>query len=164
MKEYGAYHQLWCYYPYQTDAIDYNQNIQKQMKVCNVSTNLNVRKSPAGEIVGKLKNNNIVTVYEKIGGWARIGDNRWVSLSYLTANLKPEGTLKKTRYVLGKYVTNVRTALNVRVSPSTTALVVCVLESGSKVSITDDSDPNFYKVYTETGAYGFCMKQFITVE
>ena len=54
--------------------------------------------------------------------------------------------------------------LNVRVSPSTTALVVCVLESGSKVSITDDSDPNFYKVYTETGAYGFCMKQFITVE
>lgn len=54
--------------------------------------------------------------------------------------------------------------LNVRVSPSTTALVVCVLENGSKVSITDDSDPNFYKVYTETGAYGFCMKQFITVE
>ena len=54
--------------------------------------------------------------------------------------------------------------LNVRVSPSTTALVVCVLERGSKVSITDDSDPNFYKVYTETGAYGFCMKQFITVE
>lgn len=54
--------------------------------------------------------------------------------------------------------------LNVRVSPSTTALVVCILESGSKVSITDDSDPNFYKVYTETGAYGFCMKQFITVE
>lgn len=54
--------------------------------------------------------------------------------------------------------------LNVRVSPSTTALVVCVLENGSKVSITDDSDPDFYKVYTETGAYGFCMKQFITVE
>lgn len=54
--------------------------------------------------------------------------------------------------------------LNVRVSPSTTAIVVCVLENGSKVSITDDSDPNFYKVYTETGAYGFCMKQFITVE
>lgn len=54
--------------------------------------------------------------------------------------------------------------LNVRVSPSTTALVVCVLDGGSKVSITDDSDPDFYKVYTETGAYGFCMKQFITVE
>ena len=54
--------------------------------------------------------------------------------------------------------------LNVRVSPSTTALVVCVLDSGSKVSITDDSDPVFYKVYTEAGAYGFCMKQFITVE
>ena len=117
MKEYGAYHQLWCYYPYKTDAIDYNQNIHSQMKVCNVSTNLNVRQSPGGNIVGKLKNNDIVTVYEKIGGWARIGDNRWVSLSYLTSNLKPEGTLKKTRYVLGKYVTNVRTALNVRVSP-----------------------------------------------
>ena len=54
--------------------------------------------------------------------------------------------------------------LNVRVSPSTTALVVCVLDGGSKVSIIDDSDPDFYKVYTETGVYGFCMKQFITVE
>lgn len=54
--------------------------------------------------------------------------------------------------------------LNVRVSPSTNALVVCILDSGSKVSITDDSDLDFYKVYTETGSYGFCMKQFITVE
>ena len=54
--------------------------------------------------------------------------------------------------------------LNVRVSPSLTALVVCILDNGSKVSIIDDSDPDFYKVYTETGAYGFCMKQFINVE
>ena len=54
--------------------------------------------------------------------------------------------------------------LNVRVSPSTTALVVCVLDNGAKVSITDDSDENFYQVYAETGVYGFCMKQFITVE
>lgn len=54
--------------------------------------------------------------------------------------------------------------LNVRVSPSTTALVVCILNNGAKVSITDDSDADFYKVYTETGAYGYCMKQFITVE
>ena len=54
--------------------------------------------------------------------------------------------------------------LNVRVSPMTNASVVCVLDRGAKVSITDDSDDEFYNIYTETGAYGYCMKKFITIE
>ncbi len=54
--------------------------------------------------------------------------------------------------------------LNVRVSPMTNASVVCVLDCGAKVSITDDSDDEFYNIYTETGAYGYCMKKFITIE
>lgn len=118
MKEYGAYHQLWCYYPYKNDAFNYDKQKTSQMKVFNVSTSLNVRKTPAGEIIDSLKNNTIVNVYEKNGAWARIGENRWVSLTYLTSNLTNKAQeLPKKRYVLGKYVTCVNTALNVRVSP-----------------------------------------------
>lgn len=54
--------------------------------------------------------------------------------------------------------------LNVRVSPMTNASVVCVLDCGAKVSIANDSDDEFYNIYTETGAYGYCMKKFITIE
>ena len=54
--------------------------------------------------------------------------------------------------------------LNVRVSPMADASVVCVLDCGAKVSITDDFDDVFYNIYTETGICGYCMKKFITVE
>ena len=54
--------------------------------------------------------------------------------------------------------------LNVRVSPMVDASVVCVLDCGAKVSITDDSDDVFSNIYTETGICGYCMKKFITVE
>ena len=54
--------------------------------------------------------------------------------------------------------------LNVRVSPMVDASVVCVLDCGAKVSITDDFDDVFYNIYTETGICGYCMKKFITVE
>ena len=54
--------------------------------------------------------------------------------------------------------------LNVRVSPMTNASVVCVLDRGANVSITDDSDDEFYNIYTETGVYGYCVKKFITVK
>ena len=54
--------------------------------------------------------------------------------------------------------------LNVRVSPMDNASVVCVLDCGANVSITDDSDDEFYNIYTETGVYGYCVKKFITVK
>lgn len=54
--------------------------------------------------------------------------------------------------------------LNVRVSPMTNASVVCVLDRGANVSITDDSDDEFYNIYTETGVYGYCVKKFIIVK
>lgn len=54
--------------------------------------------------------------------------------------------------------------LNVRVSPMINSSVICMLDCGAKVSITDDSDDVFYNIYTETGICGYCMKKFITVE
>lgn len=54
--------------------------------------------------------------------------------------------------------------LNVRVSPTRDASIVCILDRGANVSITDDSDDEFYNIYTETGVYGYCVKKFITVK
>lgn len=54
--------------------------------------------------------------------------------------------------------------LNVRKEPQTNAPVVCVIDSDSTVIIDEDeSTDSFYKVYTETGAEGYCMKNFITI-
>lgn len=54
--------------------------------------------------------------------------------------------------------------LRVRKSPNTTAEVVCVIEEGSKVTIDlDQSTVGFYKVCTEAGVEGYCVKQYIAV-
>ena len=55
--------------------------------------------------------------------------------------------------------------LNLRKSPlkdSDGANVITTLLAGATVVINEsDSTPNFYKVTTETGLEGYCMKQFI---
>lgn len=54
--------------------------------------------------------------------------------------------------------------LNVRRTPNHAAKVLDVVEFGSRLSIfEDDSNENFYKVETESGVIGFCMKEFIDV-
>ena len=55
--------------------------------------------------------------------------------------------------------------LNVRKEPHPKAEVVCVLDKGTNVVI-DESDltDNYYKVYTEAGAEGYCMKDYITIK
>ena len=55
--------------------------------------------------------------------------------------------------------------LNLRKSPlkdSDGANVITTLLAGSAVVVNEsDSTPNFYKVTTETGLEGYCMKQYI---
>lgn len=53
--------------------------------------------------------------------------------------------------------------LNVRKNPEKDADVLCVLEVGSEVMVTDDIS-EFYKVITGAGIEGYCIKQFIKVE
>lgn len=54
--------------------------------------------------------------------------------------------------------------LNVRKKPSTDAEVVHIIERWAKVLIDEEnSTKSFYKVCTEVGAEGYCMKQFIEV-
>lgn len=53
-----------------------------------VNSSLNVRSGPSTnhKVVGSLTNGTEVTVYEEQNGWARIGDNQWVSAQYLTSS------------------------------------------------------------------------------
>ena len=54
--------------------------------------------------------------------------------------------------------------LNVRKEPKAGSLVVCTIEKDADVIIDlDESTDTFYKVCTEAGAEGYCMKDYITI-
>ena len=54
--------------------------------------------------------------------------------------------------------------LNVRKSPSPNAEKVAVVEMDSKLMIDmDESTAEYYKVYTESGIDGYCVKEYVTV-
>lgn len=54
--------------------------------------------------------------------------------------------------------------LNVRVAPVANSTVVCAIDKGSEVSITEgESTDEFYKVCTVSGFEGFCMKKYIKI-
>ena len=55
--------------------------------------------------------------------------------------------------------------LRVRNAPGLNSDVICEIEAGSIVEIDEvNSTEEFYKVCTETGIDGYCMKKFIKVE
>lgn len=55
--------------------------------------------------------------------------------------------------------------LRVRKTPAVSGSVICTIEKGAAVVIDDaDSTAEFYKVCTEAGVEGYCMKKFITVK
>lgn len=54
--------------------------------------------------------------------------------------------------------------LNVREAPNAKANVVCVIDASANLEIDEsESTDDFYAVYTEGGAEGYCMKQFIKI-
>ena len=55
--------------------------------------------------------------------------------------------------------------LRVRNAPGLDSDIICEIEAGSIVEIDEvNSTEEFYKVCTETGIDGYCMKKFIKVE
>lgn len=55
--------------------------------------------------------------------------------------------------------------LRVRNAPGLDSDVICEIEVDSKVEIDEsESTEDFYKICTETGIDGYCMKRFIKVE
>ena len=54
--------------------------------------------------------------------------------------------------------------LNVRRRPSLTADVVCVVDENSPLVIdVDDPSSEWYKIFTESGFNGYCMKKYVSV-
>lgn len=54
--------------------------------------------------------------------------------------------------------------LNVREAPCPNSDVVTVIDASSHIVVDrSESTDEFYKVITETGAEGFCMRKFITI-
>ena len=54
--------------------------------------------------------------------------------------------------------------LNMRKEPTIKSEVVCVIEQDTNLVITlNESTDDFYKVSTEAGIDGFCMKQYVTI-
>lgn len=54
--------------------------------------------------------------------------------------------------------------LNVRESDSKESKVLCIIENGVEVRVdltTDNTASEFYKVTTQSGVVGYCMKKFI---
>jgi hypothetical protein len=55
--------------------------------------------------------------------------------------------------------------LNVRKEPRVDAHIVCEIDDQTEVMIDEaESTNDFYKVYTESGIEGFCIKKFIAVQ
>ena len=104
---------------------------------------LNVRKGNGVQyaVVDQLGQNEKVDVYEQIGNWYRIGDNRWVHKHYVVITFT-----KKNGIV------NDPTGLNVRSGPGVNHSVVSVLEDGSDVEILDEKG-RWYQIGNQRWVY-----------
>ncbi len=85
-------------------------------------------------VIDQLHQNDELEVFEQLGNWYRIGDNRWVHKHYVVITFaKKDGVVEDP------------TGLNVRSGPGTRHPVVEVLKDGSSVEIIDQKG-NWYKI------------------
>lgn len=122
-KKYANYKQFFCY-KYNPNAVNTTNFTDTQVSTATyvryvkVNTSLNVRTAPNGNRVGSLKNGTKVTIFETRGVWARIGENRWVSVAYLSSINPGKKTISiQKTYTTGKY--KVSTNIHVRTGPGT---------------------------------------------
>lgn len=81
-----------------------------------------------------------------------------------TVTAAPVAEPEEPKTVTGT-VTSPKPKLNVRRQPLQTGKVLGVIDNGSKVKIDlDNSTTEWYKVSSESGLEGYCMKQFIAVK
>ena len=103
-KNYANYKRFFCY-KYNVNEngktnSDNNVTMPSYTRYVKVSSRLNIRNGAGigNKIVGKLSNNEMVTVYETNDNWSRIGENKWVSSDYLT-----ERSTNVNRNTVGQY-------------------------------------------------------------
>ena len=77
---------------------------------------------------------------------------------------EPEPETEQKSEFIGGIVINC-SRLRVRRYPELDANVICEIDAGAHVAIdNDESTEDFYKVCTETGIDGYCMKKFIKID
>lgn len=55
--------------------------------------------------------------------------------------------------------------LHIHSEPNLESEIVCKVRYLTELEVeSDESTPDFYKVYTVTGAEGFCQKEFVTLK
>lgn len=55
--------------------------------------------------------------------------------------------------------------LNIRKESSFNSAIVCVVTAGTSLTIDpSESTDEWYRVYTESGVEGYCMKNFVTIK
>ena len=98
-KNYANYKRFFCY-KYNKNNSNNNVTMPSYTRYVKVSSRLNIRNGAGigNKIVGKLSNNEMITVYETNGNWSRIGENKWVSSDYLT-----EKSTNVNRNTVGQY-------------------------------------------------------------
>lgn len=134
-KKYSNIKQLWAI-KVGKDVVDGKSTTKETTENAKIkyvtASVLNVRKG-AGTgyaVVGTLNKGTQVLVYEEKNGWSRIGNNKWVSNSYL-ADKKPSSDITpktKTMYVTAS-------VLNIRKGAGTGNKVVGTISKDAKVTV-----------------------------
>lgn len=107
------------------------------------------------------ENENIIQELEVTTTPAVIQDNDELEVT-TTPDVVPEEEEQEPEMLSGVVVDC--TKLNVRRAPNATAPIICKITCGTGVIVVEDeSTDEFYKIYTETGVEGFCMKQYIKI-
>lgn len=76
--------------------------------------------------------------------------------------IKEENIKEVKRTVKGKVIDCTR--LNVRRRPNKDSEVTCIIDVDSIVEINENkSNDEWYRVTTDNGVYGYCMKQYISL-
>ncbi|MEM5010531.1 SH3 domain-containing protein [Niallia taxi] len=155
------------------DPVKETPTVTKYVNVDKNST-LNMRSSAStsGSVVTKLSSGTKVTVTSESNGWAKItvsGKTGYVSTSYLTTTAPgtqsgstdaPKDPVKETPTVT-KYVNvDKNSTLNMRSSASTSGSVVTKLSSGTKVTVTTES--NGWAKITVSGKTGYVSTSYLT--
>lgn len=140
-KDYSNAKAFWCYKYKDGSEPTLTPSTEKTMYVT-ANSGLNVRSGPGTnyKIVDGLSKGTKVTVYEESNGWSRIGNNRWVSLQYLS-DTKSGGTTptpKPTEYKSWTGRVTAKSGLNIRKGPSTVYPIVGGYTYNTKITIIGD--------------------------
>lgn len=119
--------------------------VQSFKNTVKVNTHLNIRNKPiTGDIVGRLNNGDTVSVigYEK--GWLQIGNNEWVSETYVHSSY-------------GRVNAN---SLNVRKGNSTAYESIGFVHKNNNVKIVKELG-GWYQIITPSGLFGWASSKYI---